>query len=268
MERLFCKEVDPLVSVLKDWLRAEILRIPNGEVKPLLVIERTGKQLHPRGTLRRLLTHPDRFLIGEEEIQKDYMADLSGVRSRSAGLDVGVKIANNFLKGFGVNSGIESIMSGATTVSFSFSNVYKCTFDNGMLGNALKYQTIDKGNPATAGFFGNSDLLVVDSIITSDNFRIHVADEDKVNFSGKAAEIENLFKASATLKVEEIDKTTISFRREIPLPFAFTCVKFDLDEAGRIVGMPPARQLPVFGAPTEYEKEALSDGVTLLDLDW
>lgn len=268
MERLFCKEVDPLVSVLKELLRAEILRIPNGEVKPLLVIERAGQQLHTRGKLSRLLTYPERFLVGDGEVQKDYMADLSGVRSRSANLDVGVKIANNFLKGFGVNSGIESIINGATTLSFSFSNVYKCTFDNGLLGNALKYQTIDKNNPATAGFFANSDLLVVDSVITSDNFRIHVADDDKVDLSGKAAEIENLFKASATLKVEEIAKTTISFKREIPLPFAFTCLKFELDEAGRIVGMPRARQLPLFGASTDYEKEALSDGVTLLDLIW
>ncbi|GAB4044661.1 gasdermin [Spirosoma litoris] len=267
MERLFCKEVDPLVAVLKDWLRAEILRIPNGEVKPLLVIERAGQQLHPRGKLSRLLTHPERFLVGDGEIQKDYMADLSGVRSRKANLAIGIKIANNFLKGFGVNSGIESLIQGATTLSFSFSNVYKCTFDNGLLGTALKYQSIDKSNPVTAGFFTGSDLLVVDSIITSDNFSIHIADEDKVDLSGKAAEIEKLFKASATLKVEEIAKTTISFKREIPLPFAFTCLKFNLDEAGRIVGMPPVRKLPVFGEAPEFEKEVLSEGFTLLDID-
>lgn len=45
-------------------------------------------------------------------------------------------------------------------------------------------------------------------------------------------------------------------------------LKFELDEAGRIVGMPRARKLSLFGASTEYEKEALSNGVTLLDVDW
>lgn len=269
MERLFCKDVDPLVTVLKDWLQAEILRIPNGEIKPLRVIEQTRQHLHVRGMLGWLLTHPTLFVVGEESIEKTYMADLSGKRSNRASLDVGVKIANNFLKGFGVNSGIEGILQGATSLAFSFSNVYKCTLDNGLLGQALKGKTIDVANPATAGFFSGSNLLVVDSIITSDNFRIHIADEDTVDLTAKAAEIQNLFKASATLKVEEIARTTISFKREIPLPFAFTCLKLKLDEAGRIVGMPPARKLPFLDATsaTEYEKEVLTEGLTLLDLE-
>lgn len=108
----------------------------------------------------------------------------------------------------------------------------------------------------------------MDSIITSDNFTIHVDDTDTVNFTANAAEIKDLFKASATLKVAEIAKTTISFKREVPLPFAFTCLKFELDEAGRIVGMPPARKLPLLDVSTDYEKESLSDAVTMIDLSW
>lgn len=267
MLRLFCKEVDPLVAVLKDWLRAEILRVPNGQIKPLLVIEREGKHLHPRGTLSRLITHPAGFLLSPEHAQKEFLADLSGVRSQSAELNVGITIADNFLSGFGFNSGIRSVIQGATSLSFSFNNVHKYALDNGLLGNALRQQTIDRSNAANGGFFGGSDLLVVDSIITSDNFTIHVDDTDTINFTVKAAEIKDLFKASATLKVAEIAQTTISFKREIPLPFAFTCLKFELDEAGRIIGMPPAREMPAFDTSTEYEKESLSDAVALIDLD-
>lgn len=273
MERLFCKEKDPLVSILKDWMKAEILRIPNGQIKPLLVIERNKQLLHPRGTLGNLLTHPENFLIGANHIQREYMADLSGLQTRSAMLTVGVSIANNFLTGFGFNNGIDSAVKGATAISFSFNNVYKCFLDNGLLSRSLKNQIIDRQNSATNGFFrkDKSDLLLVDSIITSDNFKVHIEDNDQVNLKGKAAEIENLFKASATLKIEEIAKTTISFKRQMPIPFAFTCLKIELDQAGRITGMPPIRNLPFFSSQishTEFEKEMISDnsGLTFLEL--
>ena len=272
MERLFCKEKDPLVSILKDWLKAEILRIPNEQIKPLLVIERKKQLLHPRGTLGNLLTHPELFSLKTSHIQQEYMADLSGLQSRSAKLTIGVSIANNFLSGFGYNSSIGSVIEGVTNVSFSFNNVYKYYIDNGLLGKALKSQTIDRQNPATSGFFNKdkSDLLIVDSIITSNNFKIHVEDNDQVNLTVKAIEIENLFKASDTLKVEEIAKTTISFKRQMPIPFAFTCLKIELDQAGRIIGMPPIRNLPFFDSQilhTEFEKEIVSDGDSLTFLD-
>lgn len=271
--RLLCKEKDPIQRIIKDNLHAQAVRVPNEEVIPLTIIENKNGTTKKRGSLVNILFDKSSFDLSDKDFEKKYMSNLSGQKTNKASIDIGLKILEGFLQGFGFNisSGLSVEFSGISTISFSFENVYKVFIDNGLLGEKLQKQRIDKHNPSSAIYFGKSksELVVIDSIITSNNFTVNIEDTDTTMTKFNIDKIKNLLQLGVDLKIEETDKTSIRFKREKALPFAFTCLKIDIDNEGRIIKLPNKSKLPqTFSlSEIEYEKYDLTPTFDLLEIE-
>lgn len=242
--KLFCKQ-DPLVEFFQKQLKANLLAIPEAKIQVLGVIEQQSQKVHKYQTknIANILSQPTDLDVDKEiYVEEKAMANISGTNTTKTSIEFGLKVLKNFLKGFGVTlPSLESHFKTVQTVSFSFNNVKRRWADNGLLGGALENQGIKK-NPATAGFFGDnaSKLLLIDSIIVSNNFSIHVVESEDNAFSFDSGAIADIMEGvNAKVTIETTDSLTLSFKGEDPLPFAFTCLELGLDQKGKIIKMPP-----------------------------
>jgi len=272
---LFFKD-DPVFTVLHDALQANLLKVPDERIVPLGVIEKPliGKAKF-RTTLGTILKNPSDIDIDDNYLVNKRMASLSGTETNQTNIATGLKILNDFLKGFGVNlPNISLHFKEVTNVTFSFENVHRTWMDNGVLAGVLEEQAIIK-NALTKGFFGlaSNKLLVIDSIITSNDFSIHVADEVQDSFSFNAAVIEQeINKVGGKIKVFSSNKRSLTFKGEKNLPFAFTCLHFKINTKGAIIEMPPyTKQIPIVMGKREkkkMEKYLLTQATEFIEIDF
>lgn len=276
---LFCKPDDPILDLLHHELQANISRVPDGRLAPLSVLEHLAdSRIKYRTQLPFILSRPTDLDLNDSYIEEKPMANISGEKTTRMDTAFGLKILRGFLQGFGVGfPNIDTYFKDTLKVSFSFENVKISWIDNGLLGDALKSQTIDRQNPVNAGFFADppSKLLVVDAIITSSHFAMHVEETSISDFSINIQALKKeLGKGETKLQAVETDNRTVVFKGKKPLPFAFTCLWIRLDATGRVVSMPPfskkVRQV-LRGASSSInlEKFQIKDPETpsLLDFD-
>lgn len=182
--------------------------------------------------------------LNDIEIGKSKMAIISGKRSQRVKLKLGLQILEGFLKGFGIPSaGILLKFKGASEVSFSFEDVERKYIDIGFLGKILTNRVIDRQNPAAAIFFedGVCDFLVIDSVITSSDFSISVDRTKSHDFKIDVPAIQNILgEMSLGVEVSTISGYDLLFKGNKHLAFAFSCVRFNLEQNGKISSMPPA----------------------------
>ncbi|MEM6764452.1 MAG: hypothetical protein AAF655_05995, partial [Bacteroidota bacterium] len=134
---LHCKEKDPIVSVLREMVKANIVRVPDARLQPLTLIEFSEKSQTAkyRGKIEYILSKPETFSLDSDDFDETGMPTLRGVPSRSVNVDLGLHILAGFLKGFKVDiSGLKGHFSQASQLSFCFSSVKRIWIDNFLLG--------------------------------------------------------------------------------------------------------------------------------------
>jgi hypothetical protein len=235
---------DPLVTTLSEVFGANIVRVPEERIQPLSVIASDGSRSSFRGALGPLLVGtPIQVTSGTSQ-----MADLSGKRSRSVNLQLGLQILQGFLSGFGIPSaGIGAKLQGASEVSFTFKNVTRTYVDPNVLGSALAGRALDRKNPAAAIFLqdGTYTCLVIDSVIASSDFAINVDKKRDESFNLDVPVIQNLVsQAKAGVQVTTTSGLDLIFQGSKSLAFAFTCVRLYLDAHGVITSLPPEASVP------------------------
>lgn len=241
---------DPLVKTLRELFGANIVRIPEERIQPLSAIVKTGRNLFYQGTLAPLITGQTAELTAIP-IESSRMSDVSGRRSRDVNIELGFEILDGFLRGFGIPSGgIRTHLKDASKVSFSFSKVSRSYVEVNHLGQILKGRTIDKKNPAANEVFNGrrSKLLVIDSVISSNDFTISVESSRSQHYKLDIPAVE-AFIASVKpeLKVSSSSGLELTFQGDKNLGFAFSCYELDLDSKGRIKGMVNRKKLPLLG---------------------
>ncbi|HET9983364.1 MAG TPA: hypothetical protein VFQ38_07245 [Longimicrobiales bacterium] len=92
---------DPLVKTLQDVFGANIVRVPEERIRPVVVLASDGKKTSFRGELAPLLVGGAPIDVPVAESQ---MASVSGKRSKSVDLGLGLKILGGFLQALGVPS--------------------------------------------------------------------------------------------------------------------------------------------------------------------
>lgn len=238
-----CKS-DPLVDTLKDVFGANIVRVPEERIRPLTVLASDGSRTSFRGALAPALVGAEALDV---PVDDSTMANVSGKRSSSVKLDLGLKILGGFLAALHIPSaGIEAQLEGAKQVSFSFQDVKRLYVDPTALGHQLSGRVVDRQNPAVSIFFGDDwTFLVVDSAITSRDFSINVEKAATQGFRVDVPTIQQIVsEANAGVQVQSTSGTDLVFKGDAYLTFAFTCVRLFLDADGRIDAMPPADDVP------------------------
>jgi|SRR5215467_910478 len=249
-----CKQ-DPLVNTLRDTFGANPVRVPEERIQPLCAVAARGDRTVFRGALEPLLTGSQRFSIPKWARAKSLMADLSNKQSRSVELDLGISILSSFLTGFGIPSiGIESSFKGATEVAFSFSSVHRDWIDDNWLGRALIGRALDLQNSSARLYTQKPrwDLLLIDSVITSNQFTISITKSQADSFALNVPAIQALVGAAkAKVKVKSAGSRRVTFQGPNALTFAFTTVHLFVDSNGVILATPPGGDSTVLSLATE-----------------
>ena len=259
-------EKDELVNTLQGVFKANIIRIPEARIRPLCVIAATPAQPRFWGYLNELIE--GNILNPQSAIQESRMADVSGKRSRSINLDLGLQILQGYLSGFGLPAaGIVTQFKGAKTVSFSFQEVMRKFISPSQLGSLLKDHALDADHASNDIFFRKeAQLLVTDSIITSKDFSIQVDKANSHNFSLDVPAIEQMIgQANTNVQVASNTGLDITFKGSQALAFAFTCLVCELDAAGRISLKPSSESIHF--ATQRFEPKLLFDTSGMLEWD-
>lgn len=251
---------DPLVTTLREVFGANIVRVPEERIRPVTVLASHGRTTAFRGALAPLLAGGAPIDV---PVQESRMANVSGRRSVSVQLDLGLQILGGFLKAFQIPSaGIVAQFDGARKVSFQFQDVKRFFVDTGELGQQLGGRVVDRDNPA-AGILFDDDwkFLVVDSVITSSDFAIHVDEATRAGFAVDLPAVQRIVSgANAGVHVESASGRELLFKGDTQLTFAFTCVRLFLSPDGRITAMPPAGDVPALAARPRRSAAAEGEG--------
>ena len=237
-----CNE-DPLVATLSGVFHANIIRVPEQRMQPLRVLARKDEKLVYRGQLGELLLGAPGELQNPP-MANSGMADISGKRSRKVDAKLGLDILKGFLSGFGLPAAlnIEAQFSGASEVSFSFSDVQRVYIEPSRLGQLLRGRQLDLSNPVASAFVGKNawECLVLDSVITSKDFTISIDRQASADFQLDVPAIEDMLaKAKADVKVSSASTASLTFKGAEARAFAFTCQALIVDEHGAILQLPP-----------------------------
>jgi hypothetical protein len=237
---------DPLVVLLRASFGTNLVRIPEARVQPLCCVAVRGKDVAFRGNLGFLL--PAGELLEAPAFAKAHssMADISGKQSRSVDVALGLEILGGFLNGMPAAS-IAGAFSGAKEVAFSFGNVRREWIDEGWLGHFLPSCLLNLQNLAVRDFTTKPKwgLLIITSIITSDQFTMRVTKANSDDFNLGASALHSLLaKSSAKFGILAATEREVTFKGKQPLTFAFTTVRAHVeDTTGRILATPHEKKL-------------------------
>lgn len=225
---------DRLLTILRDTFKASPIKVPEERIKPLVALEVNKQKVKFIGDLNHLLDDPNPIII---KAQTSPMANLSATNSKTVDTELGLKIMGGFLQGFGVEgASLDFAFKGAKKISFSFQNVTREFIDIGELGNILSKRNFNLKNPVNQPFIDEtSTCVVIDSVIRSDNFSIHVEEANSSDFKIDTQEIANVLgSGESKVSTKSSSDLNISFQGNVPLAFAFTGFVLLSDEEGSI----------------------------------
>lgn len=265
-----CGRPDPFTRRVRDVYRANVLRTPRAGVQPLLALAVVDRRVQPRGALAGLLAGGEVML---PEPLTHPVADLSGLRSTSLDLNIGINLTAGFLAALGLPipggeiSG--TLLSGAKSVQFEVRDVSELSVDLGALGRALTGQTIDD-NPATRIFLVGSPirLLLVSRVLLSRHFAVHTTGQARQSAAVSVDAIQDLIgsaQASVSWKRESAD--TMSFQGDTAVAFAFAAVPCVVQTDRTMMFGVEVDDLTWGDIPTEPQSKPVVDEDGLLDFD-
>jgi hypothetical protein len=265
-----CGRPDPFTRRVRDLYRANVLRVPRAGVEPLLALAVAGRHVEPRGALAGLLAGGEAPL---PEPVTHPVADLSGMRSTSVDLNLGVSLTAGFLAALGLPiPGAEisgTLLAGATSIQFEVRDVSERSVDLGAVGKALAGRTVDD-NPATRIFLTDAAvrLMLISRVLASRHFAVHTAGNIGQSAKVSVDAISDLIgNAQATVSWKRESADTLSFQGEAPVTFAFAAVPCAVQSDRTMVFGVEADEL-VFGTTTvapQMKPVVEDDG--LLDFD-
>lgn len=259
---------DPVVKKLRQIFEANILKVPEERFQPLVTILRIDGKNSWWGKLPNMVDGD--LLDLYEMIENSSMADISGKVSKSTDVAVGIEILEGFLKGFSLPSAsIAAHFQDASKVAFSFKNVVREYFAPANLVEYLNGTPLDTNRSDTKQIIdGETELFVIDSIITSSDFSIHVTEATGGGMDLDIPTIEALVtEGNAAMSVKKESDTAISFKGDKALTFAFTCLRCDVDAAGRITLRPKMLPRGVFHEAVEgLEHTLLSEEAEMIEI--
>lgn len=242
---------DPLVGALHDALGANVVRVPDGRLRPLSVLLHTESHTLLRGALGPLLAGPTPPALPETRTP---VADVAGRRSRRVALDLGLYLLRGLLRGLGLpvpTGGLALRLDGVTAMTFSLPAVERAAVDLGELGAALAGRRIDAGNPAARPFFEEPApaLLLVDSVLTASAISVELEGGRSRRLAVDVGGLQQLLGGlGGTVQIADAPGYGLRFAGQRPATFAFTCVRLRHDGEGRIDALLPDLPLRTLGA--------------------
>lgn len=232
-----CQHHDPFTAQVRNIYRANVVSAPRAGIEPLDVLAMRDRRVEPRGRLAP-------FILGGDAAQLPQATDwpaaeLSGVRSVSLDLSLGLTLTSTFLAALGLpipGAKVKtSLWQGVHSLSFEVRDVVEHRLDLGALGQALRGARVDRESPASAIFFGSHpvQMLIIARTLTAPTFalRSHRTDGQSAEISVDAVS-DLIGSGSATVKWQHESKDVVQFHGDTPVTFAFAAVPSMINSDG------------------------------------
>lgn len=225
---------DSLINLLRETFQANPIRLPEERIKPLTVLSIDKKNISFMGIIDDLLV--DKINMSKLSLKNSKMADVSAQSSKSIKTSTGLKIMEGFFKGFGAKSSlIEHVFKNVTKVSFSFENVNREYFEKNALLKTLMNKNFSTSHAVNKSFISKkTKCVIIDSIITSNNFSIKAEEFTDNSFSFNIQELTSILSLQNNINVVAQNDKEVSFVGNISLPFAFTGFYLNIASDGSV----------------------------------
>ena len=265
-----CGRTDPFTKRVREVYRANVLRVPRAGVQPLLALAVDDRRVERRGQLAGLLVGDD---VALPEPMTQPVADLSGVRSTSLDLSVGVNLTAGFLAALGLpipgGDVTGTLFAGAKSLEFEVRDVSERSVDLGAVGKAMAGRSIDD-NPATRIFLTAPSvrLLFVSRVLMSRHFAVHTTGRAGQSAKISVDAIQDVFgKAQASVSWNHEDAQTVAFQGDRAVTFAFAAVPCAVQVDRSVIFGVEADDLTFGEAAAPPQVKPVVDDDGLLDFD-
>jgi hypothetical protein len=231
-----CRNDDPLLKIVKEAYHAQPVAMPRGSIALLDVLLEAGGDEYSRwGQLGTLVTGQPGLKAAIGPARPKLVANLSGVRSSTVDIDVGLELVGFILRVFGLPvPGVAAGFKRARTISFKFSSVTERLYSAATIGHALERRRLRKRNAANREIVEKGGALVINSVLESPDFAVRVEKR-----SGKSAGLDfgllkELGEARAGISIQQTGAHEVSWHATKPAVFAFTALRLRVAEYGGI----------------------------------
>lgn len=231
---------EPYVKAVREQFGANPVAIPRAGIMPLQVLAAGASGRKSRrawGELGTILTGSPPIHAAIPNPIPEPQPEYSHMRSQSVGLRLGLRVLGALLQGFGIPiSGVEAQFRRGEKVSFSFQGVDLISIDVLRLGQALEGRCIDWKNSALPIGREGGKLLVIDSVVRSNQFSFHIDQLREVTIGLDATALQSaVAEAKFGVSLADCSRTAASFKNDNPLTFAFSCIELTVSPDGSVV---------------------------------
>jgi hypothetical protein len=215
-----CK--DPALTYLnKDGYN--VVRVPRTGIEPLDVLGRDGKSIEKLGSLCEVWksTEPP-----PKASDPQPSANISGQKTQSLDLGIGLKMLASVLSGMGSGAGLPSLQSSyksSRSVEFRFVDVYSVCVTPFALGNYLAHGSLNLANPVVQAYFGNeeTDEFVITDVLKTSSVSVTAKGDSAIDVSLDVPAIQSMVGANVTVKVGSSSSAEIIYQGKSQLTFGF-----------------------------------------------
>jgi hypothetical protein len=204
-----------------------VVRHPNGDVKPLgLIGVQQGEPIY-LGALNLLITNPPGPL---PQLTTDVpAADINGRSSSSLKIGVGANILGSLIGAMGGNLGVNVNYTNARTIEFSYAGVLNDLAVPLEVGNYLKSADVDAENLVLKQYvLGNGDLFLITKTAKSKKFSVKYEKSNGVDASVDVPTLNGLVGGNVKVGTTSSGSSTVSFEGVADLVFAFQAFRVGL----------------------------------------
>jgi hypothetical protein len=164
---------DPALTYLKQY-GYSVVRLPRGDIKPLLLVERDGRELSQLGPVDTVFIPTSKPL---PKIRRDVpAADIKGSIKTTLSLGLGLTLLKNFLAAFGATgAGLDLAYSKAKTVTFEFTSLLSDTINITELDQFLATAEEDLSSRHLATLLEADAVYCVGTTLKSKSFLVDAA---------------------------------------------------------------------------------------------
>jgi hypothetical protein len=267
------RQDDPFTRQVRDTYGANVVSAPRSGIDPLSTLAVRGRKVEPRGQLKYML---EGRALTLPSVTSAPTAELSGVRSATVDVGLGLSLSAKFLAALGVPvPGAEvsaSLWEGASKFTFEVRDVIEHQVDIGALGQKLKGHVLAR-TAATELFLVDPsiELMLITRTLTTPSFAMRA-----IGTGGQAVHVavdgiaELIGKANADVSWRSEHDNSVTFTGATPVTFAFAAVPCAIDPSRNLMfGLTRANMNFAAGAPAASELKARPtiDKLGLLSFD-
>src|SRR5437867_1193967 len=232
---------DPFLTLLKD-IGFLTVRLPRGDVRPLQMIEKDGKDLNLMGDLENAMASPA-GATAPQVVQDIPAAQLiQGQQTSKIKLNIGLTLLGNILSALtGQNLNVSAAFQKASTVTFEFADVTVDKVDIILLDRFLNLSDINPDARAIHDLLLDGRMGVITATARTKKYLVSAQRDDGSNVGIDVPTIKGVAGGNLAVESAATGSAKVAFEGSTPLAFGLQGILISFDQNGRFTAFDPLK---------------------------